>query len=255
MANIAERWGLIPDLRSFCAAAKPVWGTCAGLIFLADRATGAIQGPCTLCTLPLSVVKVGGAAAKVPSACGHFAGMALQCLAVRSLSDTPSACSQIRQFRHSISGWPHDERRRCGRREAGRAGAAGGSRLSGAAQLLWRADQQLRDAYALPAVLPGGRRRRQRRRVGTLPRRLHQVGCFARWVVKCRMRVPLWCRSTFARTLQQRPASCKFEEGAAISSHKEFCPEGVSVGVAERLVSWSAALAWRSSQVNLQSCI
>ena len=41
MANIAERWGLIPDLRTFCAAAKPVWGTCAGLIFLADRATGA----------------------------------------------------------------------------------------------------------------------------------------------------------------------------------------------------------------------
>lgn len=44
MANIAERWGLIPDLKGFCAASKPVWGTCAGLIFLADRATGQKKG-------------------------------------------------------------------------------------------------------------------------------------------------------------------------------------------------------------------
>ena len=42
MALIAERWGLIPELRSFTAAEKPVWGTCAGLIFLADRATGVL---------------------------------------------------------------------------------------------------------------------------------------------------------------------------------------------------------------------
>jgi len=40
MALIAERWGLIPDLREFSAKGNPVWGTCAGLIFLADRATG-----------------------------------------------------------------------------------------------------------------------------------------------------------------------------------------------------------------------
>jgi len=40
MALVAERWGLIPELRSFTAAEKPVWGTCAGLIFLANRATG-----------------------------------------------------------------------------------------------------------------------------------------------------------------------------------------------------------------------
>ena len=42
MALIAERWGLIPELRSFTGAQKPVWGTCAGLIFLANRATGAL---------------------------------------------------------------------------------------------------------------------------------------------------------------------------------------------------------------------
>jgi len=40
MALIAERWGLIPDLREFSVKGNPVWGTCAGLIFLADRATG-----------------------------------------------------------------------------------------------------------------------------------------------------------------------------------------------------------------------
>lgn len=40
MANIAERWGLIPCLKDFAKSGRPVWGTCAGLIFLADRATG-----------------------------------------------------------------------------------------------------------------------------------------------------------------------------------------------------------------------
>jgi len=44
MANVAERWGLIPDLRAFCAESRPVWGTCAGMIFLADRATGMKKG-------------------------------------------------------------------------------------------------------------------------------------------------------------------------------------------------------------------
>ncbi len=40
MANIAERWGLIPDLQQFAQAENPLWGTCAGLIFLANRAVG-----------------------------------------------------------------------------------------------------------------------------------------------------------------------------------------------------------------------
>lgn len=44
MALVAEKFGLISELRSFCAAGKPVWGTCAGMIFLADRATGMKQG-------------------------------------------------------------------------------------------------------------------------------------------------------------------------------------------------------------------
>lgn len=40
MALVADRWGLIPELRRFSAQQRPVWGTCAGAIFLADKATG-----------------------------------------------------------------------------------------------------------------------------------------------------------------------------------------------------------------------
>lgn len=44
MALIAEKWGLLPALREFAAKGKPMWGTCAGLIFLADKATGVKEG-------------------------------------------------------------------------------------------------------------------------------------------------------------------------------------------------------------------
>ncbi len=40
MALVAERWGLIPELRAFAKTGKPIWGTCAGMIFLAERASG-----------------------------------------------------------------------------------------------------------------------------------------------------------------------------------------------------------------------
>ena len=44
MALVAEKWGLIPELRAFADARRPIWGTCAGLIFLANRATGQKEG-------------------------------------------------------------------------------------------------------------------------------------------------------------------------------------------------------------------
>lgn len=44
MALVAERWGLIPELRAFAASQRPIWGTCAGLIFLANRASGMKEG-------------------------------------------------------------------------------------------------------------------------------------------------------------------------------------------------------------------
>ncbi|CAL8161327.1 unnamed protein product [Prunus armeniaca] len=40
MAKLAEYHNLFPALREFVKMGKPVWGTCAGLIFLANKATG-----------------------------------------------------------------------------------------------------------------------------------------------------------------------------------------------------------------------
>lgn len=37
MANVARRWNLFDPLRDFAAKGGAVWGTCAGLIFLAER--------------------------------------------------------------------------------------------------------------------------------------------------------------------------------------------------------------------------
>ncbi|PON71839.1 Pyridoxal 5'-phosphate synthase subunit [Parasponia andersonii] len=44
MAKLAEYHNLFPTLREFVKMGKPVWGTCAGLIFLANKATGQKTG-------------------------------------------------------------------------------------------------------------------------------------------------------------------------------------------------------------------
>ncbi|MBK8051396.1 MAG: pyridoxal 5'-phosphate synthase glutaminase subunit PdxT [Anaerolineales bacterium] len=44
MGLVAERWGLVEPLREWVRSGKPVWGTCAGMILLADRAVGQKQG-------------------------------------------------------------------------------------------------------------------------------------------------------------------------------------------------------------------
>ncbi|XP_068666946.1 probable pyridoxal 5'-phosphate synthase subunit PDX2 [Aristolochia californica] len=44
MAKIAEYHNLFPALRDFIKMGKPVWGTCAGLIFLANKAVGQKSG-------------------------------------------------------------------------------------------------------------------------------------------------------------------------------------------------------------------
>ncbi|XP_048623288.1 probable pyridoxal 5'-phosphate synthase subunit PDX2 isoform X1 [Brassica napus] len=43
MAKLAEYHNLFPALREFVKTGKPVWGTCAGLIFLADRAVENVE--------------------------------------------------------------------------------------------------------------------------------------------------------------------------------------------------------------------
>lgn len=48
MALIAERWGLVEPLREWVHSAKPTWGTCAGMILLANQATGQKKGGQTL---------------------------------------------------------------------------------------------------------------------------------------------------------------------------------------------------------------
>jgi 5'-phosphate synthase pdxT subunit len=44
MGLVAERWGLVAPLRAWVRAGRPTWGTCAGMILLAERATGQKQG-------------------------------------------------------------------------------------------------------------------------------------------------------------------------------------------------------------------
>ncbi|XVE59815.1 hypothetical protein DITRI_Ditri05aG0077200 [Diplodiscus trichospermus] len=44
MAKLAEIHNLFPALREFVQMGKPVWGTCAGLIFLANKAVGQKEG-------------------------------------------------------------------------------------------------------------------------------------------------------------------------------------------------------------------
>ena len=40
MGLVAERWGLVEPLRQWVHGGRPTWGTCAGMILLAERATG-----------------------------------------------------------------------------------------------------------------------------------------------------------------------------------------------------------------------
>ncbi|MEZ4660785.1 MAG: pyridoxal 5'-phosphate synthase glutaminase subunit PdxT [Caldilineaceae bacterium] len=44
MGLIAERWGLVEPLRQWVQSGRPTWGTCAGMILLAERATGQKRG-------------------------------------------------------------------------------------------------------------------------------------------------------------------------------------------------------------------
>jgi len=41
---VAERWGMVEPLRDWVKAERPTWGTCAGMILLAERAEGQKQG-------------------------------------------------------------------------------------------------------------------------------------------------------------------------------------------------------------------
>ena len=44
MGLVAERWGLVEPLRDWVHTGRPIWGTCAGMILLAEQATGQKRG-------------------------------------------------------------------------------------------------------------------------------------------------------------------------------------------------------------------
>ncbi len=55
MGKLAVRWGLIEPLKALIAAGKPVWGTCAGLIMLAQDIGGGQVGPPRLAVMDMTV--------------------------------------------------------------------------------------------------------------------------------------------------------------------------------------------------------
>ncbi|MEM7539000.1 MAG: pyridoxal 5'-phosphate synthase glutaminase subunit PdxT [Chloroflexota bacterium] len=48
MGLIAERWGMVEPLRAWVHGGRPTWGTCAGMILLAEQATSQKLGGQTL---------------------------------------------------------------------------------------------------------------------------------------------------------------------------------------------------------------
>ena len=48
IASVAQRWGLLGPLTNFVRSGRPIWGTCAGLILLAEKADG---DPCNISSL------------------------------------------------------------------------------------------------------------------------------------------------------------------------------------------------------------
>jgi hypothetical protein len=132
MALVAERWGLIPQLQQFAAQKRPIWGTCAGLIFLASRASGAsaaaaVPLPCCVPTNPTKQDRLWGqaaaaAAASFSSSLGRRFVWGLRECGLQYAGLSPPAPAARRH-------------------EGGRAGAAGRAGLHGAPQLLRRPDQ------------------------------------------------------------------------------------------------------------------
>ena len=39
IGKVARRWGLLEPLRAFAQSGRPLWGTCAGMIFMAEHVT------------------------------------------------------------------------------------------------------------------------------------------------------------------------------------------------------------------------
>jgi 5'-phosphate synthase pdxT subunit len=55
IGQVAERWGLLEPLRAFARAGRPVWGTCAGMIMLANDVLDGIPGQPLLGLMDIAV--------------------------------------------------------------------------------------------------------------------------------------------------------------------------------------------------------
>jgi 5'-phosphate synthase pdxT subunit len=48
IGKIARQWGLLEPIRTMAQAGRPVWGTCAGMILMASRVIGGVEGQTSL---------------------------------------------------------------------------------------------------------------------------------------------------------------------------------------------------------------
>ncbi|MGD1995499.1 MAG: pyridoxal 5'-phosphate synthase glutaminase subunit PdxT [Anaerolineae bacterium] len=44
IGQVAERWGLLEPIRTFARSGRPLWGTCAGMILMAEEVVDAVRG-------------------------------------------------------------------------------------------------------------------------------------------------------------------------------------------------------------------
>lgn len=144
MALVAERWGLIPELRQFASDGKPVWGTCAGLIFLANKATGGFDSGDGRLQEVLAATaapkrrrrrRAGVHSRLSPSRAGPGGGQGPAGTCRRGPCRRPVNASAGVQVRPRLPPVATG----CCRHEGGRPGAAGRAGRHCAPQLFWRA--------------------------------------------------------------------------------------------------------------------
>lgn len=59
IGKLAVAFGLMEPIRAFAAAGRPIWGTCAGMIFLAREALDGVPGQPLLGLMDITVVRNG----------------------------------------------------------------------------------------------------------------------------------------------------------------------------------------------------
>jgi len=55
IGKVAQRWGLLEPLQAFATSGRPVWGTCAGMILLANEVVDGVPGQPLLGAMDIAV--------------------------------------------------------------------------------------------------------------------------------------------------------------------------------------------------------